>query len=444
MSIDFNEEIDESNTTIKYQVGSGTETDFTYTTDATIASGKCKETADSTDIYTCKYTVASGDTGLFKAKVSAFKDSAGNSGTAQTYNTTGITADTTAPTAPTGLDLDAEDDSAGTTGTNSDDYTNVTSGLTITGCAEDGSTVALYKGGTAINGATDTADGATGCTAPAKQFSVSISLAEGIHAITAKATDGASNTGTASTALSITVDTTAPTLTGGTLDLDAADDTGLSNTDNITKNTSGLSVSGTLSADPSTGDYIQLYNNGTTIASATDSTFTGTPARDWSIDIALANSTTPHPITAKVTDKAGNAGTATVALNITVDTTATTGTTTAPDLNAADDTGLSNTDNITSQTTGLTFTGTVASPVAGDYVQLYNGGTEITDAVSTAFTLNDSGNWTIDTSLTAGTHSITARVFDVAGNQEHRHRLRRPQRHHRHHRPRPTAPAPSP
>ena len=99
ITIDFSEEIDESNTTIKYQIGAGTETDFTYTTDATITSGKCKETTDTTDIYTCKYTVGASDNGLFKVKVSAFKDMAGNAGTAQTYNTSGVTTDTTAPTA---------------------------------------------------------------------------------------------------------------------------------------------------------------------------------------------------------------------------------------------------------------------------------------------------------------------------------------------------------
>ena len=98
ISIDFSEEIDENNTTIKYQVGSGTETDFTYTTDATIDSGECKETTDSTDIYTCKYTVGASDDGLFKTKVSAFKDVAGNAGTAQSYNSDGVTADTTDPT----------------------------------------------------------------------------------------------------------------------------------------------------------------------------------------------------------------------------------------------------------------------------------------------------------------------------------------------------------
>ena len=125
VSLDFSEEVDEDNTTVKYQIGSGTETSFTYTT-GTVTSGKCKETTDSTDVYSCKYTVASGDTGLFKAKVSAFKDIAGNSGTAQTYNATGITVDTTTPSKPTGLDLAATDD---TGSSNTDNLTKNTTGL---------------------------------------------------------------------------------------------------------------------------------------------------------------------------------------------------------------------------------------------------------------------------------------------------------------------------
>ena len=125
ITIDFSEEIVEANTTIKYQIGTGTETDFTYTT-STITSGKCKETTDSTDIYTCKYTIASGDTGLFKAKVSAFKDMAGNAGTAQTYNTTGVTADTTAPTATYAIT------NTGGNSSNSKNYLNASDTVSVT------------------------------------------------------------------------------------------------------------------------------------------------------------------------------------------------------------------------------------------------------------------------------------------------------------------------
>ena len=145
--------------------------------------------------------------------MSAFKDTAGNSGTAQSYNGTGITVDTATPSKPTSLDLAAADD----TGTsNTDNLTKNTTGLTITGCAEANSEVELFKGGTAFSTpATDTADGATGCTSPAKQFSISVPLDEqaSAYSITAKATDSAGNVSAASVALSITVDTTAPTIT---------------------------------------------------------------------------------------------------------------------------------------------------------------------------------------------------------------------------------------
>ena len=126
ITIDFSEEIDESNTTIKYQIGAGTETDFTYTTNATIASGQCKETTDSTDIYTCKYTVGSSDNGLFKVKVSAFKDVAGNAGTAQTYNTSGVTTDTTAPTATYAIT------NTGGNSSNSKNYLNASDTVSVT------------------------------------------------------------------------------------------------------------------------------------------------------------------------------------------------------------------------------------------------------------------------------------------------------------------------
>jgi len=70
-------------------------------------------------------------------------------------------------------------------------------------------------------------------------------LAEGLHHVVAYQTDVAGNVSGNSTALDITVDTTAPAAPTG-LDLAAADDTGSSSTDNITKNPSTLTISGSL------------------------------------------------------------------------------------------------------------------------------------------------------------------------------------------------------
>ncbi len=80
---------------------------------------------------------------------------------------------------------------------------------------------------------------------------------------------------------------------------------------------------------------------------------------------------------------------------------------TAPDLTAASDSGVSNADNITS-VANPTFTGTVE---AGSTVTLFDGATVIGTGVAAA------GTWTIAASTLAnGTHSITAKAADAAGN----------------------------
>ncbi|OGV69526.1 MAG: hypothetical protein A3K19_27890 [Lentisphaerae bacterium RIFOXYB12_FULL_65_16] len=108
--------------------------------------------------------------------------------------------DSTPPDAPTGLDLATADDT-GSSGT--DDLTKNTSGLTITGSAEAGSAVRLYEGVTLL---------ATGTAADFASLGLDISLTgDGAHNVTATATDVAGNVSVASSALTITVDTTAPT-----------------------------------------------------------------------------------------------------------------------------------------------------------------------------------------------------------------------------------------
>ena len=229
------------------------------------------------------------------------------------------TQDATAPGKPTKLDLD-EDDDTGLLDT--DNTTKNTTGLTITGCAEADSTVTLYEGNAALTG-TVTANGATGCTGTQKQFTKDISLTKGDQAytITATATDASNNASEASDALTITIKSIAPTITAGTLDLAAADDSG-TNDDDRTKTLEDLTLSGTLSGNPVTGDYVQLYDGNTLLTGATDNTFDGVNTRDWSADFTLPSTTRDgaRTINAKVHDIAGNAGTAT-SITLTIDTT---------------------------------------------------------------------------------------------------------------------------
>ena len=105
---------------------------------------------------------------------------------ATNYNPAGtLQIDTAAPAAPTGLSLDTTTDSA----TKGDGITNFAQ-VKINGTAEAGSTVTLYdSNGTTVLGS-GVANAVTGA------FSITTSsLSSGAHAITAKATDTAGNTG---------------------------------------------------------------------------------------------------------------------------------------------------------------------------------------------------------------------------------------------------------
>ncbi len=81
-----------------------------------------------------------------------------------------------------------------------------------------------------------------------------------------------------------------------------------------------------------------------------------------------------------------------------------------PRLLAADDTGISSSDDITNLTTSVTFTGTAP---AGNTVTLYSGSSEVGSGTATA-----GGTYSIATGsgFTAGTYSITTKDTDPFGN----------------------------
>ena len=398
--------------------------------------------------------------------------------------------------------------------------TNKISNLTIEGCAETDSSVQLYTNGVSIAGATGTAnDAGHTCDTNENGFSIDISLTEGTHKITAKATDGSGNTSDASEALTIDVDTTAPTTTltgvptgvnnietldvtvGGSevthyqyaifsgdsctnarysdsdtagtaiadkitttvptrdgsvilcvvgrdvagnwqtkdaattavwtrdnikptkptgLTLDANDDTGLSATDRITKETTDLTISGCAEADSA----IEILKDGqsfstkvTSTANEDDAACAGT-AKRFSADIALNEGDKEYNITAKATDQSGNISEESNALVITIKTTAPSITAANLDLATDDDSGTNTQDNITNQKTELTVSGTLSeSPSEGDYVQLYDGTTLLIGATDSTFTgVNHS--WSADFELSQeGVHTVNAKVLDVAGNE---------------------------
>jgi hypothetical protein len=293
-----------------------------------------------------------------------------------------VTIDTTAPAAPGAPDMTAASDD----GVSSSDNTTSLATPAFTGAAQAGAVVALFSGGTQIGSATANSAGVWTITSSA--------LTLGEHAITARATDPAGNTGPLSAALPVTI-VAAPPPPPSTPDLAAGSDSGASSTDNLT-NDNTPTLTGTAVA----GATVQLSDGATVVGSVNADS-----AGAWSITTpALADGA--HVLTATATTASG-ASAASAALTITIDTAAPAAPT-VPDMTAASDNGVSTTDNTTSLATPA-FTGAAQ---AGALVALFSDGAQVGSA-----TANSAGVWTITSSaLTLGDHAITTRATDLAGN----------------------------
>ena len=126
--------------------------------------------------------------------------------------------DRTKPNKPTGLDLLTSFDTGASA---TDNIINLITEITIEGCAETNSTVAVYVNGTLEDG-TVTADGSdttitcTGTNMSAwKKDDITLTARSSAHSITAKATDAVGNISSSSQSLSIKVDNTVPTVSYG-------------------------------------------------------------------------------------------------------------------------------------------------------------------------------------------------------------------------------------
>ena len=262
--------------------------------------------------------------------------------------------------------------------------------LTVGGTAEAGSTVTVYDtDGTTVVGTGVATGGA---------FSITTSvLGEGVHTLTARATDAAGNQGASSTAFHVTIDTSAP---GAPSITAIAGDSGTAG-DHVT-NDQTLTLSGTAEA----GDTVEIFRDGVSIGT----TVAGVGG-DWSLaDVNLLADGT-YQFTARATDGAGNQGAASAAFQVTIDTTAPV----APTFGSVTDnvapvTGLV-ADNGTTNDTTLTIDGTAE---LGSTVTVYD--TDGTTVVGTGVATGGAGPITTS-ALSEGAHTLTLRATDAAGNQ---------------------------
>ncbi|MFZ6711025.1 Ig-like domain-containing protein, partial [Undibacterium sp. TC9W] len=315
-------------------------------------------------------------------------DAAGNSGTAFSR---AYVLDTTPPTTTIATASFSAD-----TGTSSTDFITKTAAQTISGTLSANMVAGEIVEVSLDNGSTWTS--AT-TTVGMNTWSLSGVTLTTSSTLKVRVSDVAGNSGTAFSQAYV-LDTTAPTTTIATATFSA--DTGTSGTDFITK-TAAQTISGTLSSNMVTGDIVEVsLDNGSTWTNATTTVGQST----WSLSgTTLSASST---LKVRVTDNAGNSG-LTFSQAYVLDTTAPAAPST-PDMTAATDTGVSNTDNITANTTPI-FTGTAE---ANSTVKLYD-----TDGVTLlgTNTADGAGNWSITSSaLAVGSHFIKATATDAAGN----------------------------
>jgi uncharacterized repeat protein (TIGR03803 family) len=223
-------------------------------------------------------TVTADASGAWSYQVGVLADGSSHSYSVTASNAGGVSpmsgvlsfvVDTTPPPAPTGLA-----DTAIVGG-----YVNKahdTSAQTLTGHAEAGAVITVYDNGSKIG--ITTANASTG----AWTYNLGV-LADGVQSLTTTATDAAGNTGSASAALTFTVDATPPVPV----------------VDNVTGTSKGQSiVSGTSEA----GSTVTLFDSGQQVGAATAGA-DGT----WSVTLKL-NGGSIHSFTETAVDLAGNTG----------------------------------------------------------------------------------------------------------------------------------------
>ena len=264
-----------------------------------------------------------------------------------------------------------------------DGITNVNT-PTVYGTAEPYSTVTVLDGGHALGTTTANAAGAWQYT--------SSQLNDGVHTITATATDLAGNTSQASQAISITI----VTKIGNVQVQGITPDTGLSNNDGIT-NVRNISLLGR--SDPN--DFVQVYRNGVSIG-----TTTANAQGNWTFNYtgtSLANGS--YNFAASASDVAGNVTALSQPYTVTIDT----ATPKAPVVS-----GLTESNGVNGNQT-LTISGTA---VAQSQVTVYLAGTAIGRT-----NVNGQGQWTFNYNANTtnfqfanGTYLFTAQIEDLAGN----------------------------
>jgi hypothetical protein len=356
--------------------------------DLTVSGGTLSGLGTTGAVRTATFTPTAGvnnGTASIDVASGTFSDAAGNGNTAA-GNGPAIAYDTLAPSNPSVPVLAAADDK----GDSSSDGITSKGTLQFSGTADAGATVKLYDtDGTTVVGS-GSADGSG-------NWSFNATLAAGTHTIKAVAFDAAGNASGVVTGPQVTVDTTPPTLsiTSNAATLKAGDTATITFTFSEDPGSS-FSWDGTTGSVAVSGGTLSAISGTGLTRTATFTPTADTDAGSAHISVA---SGTYH-------DLAGNDGAASNTLTLGYDTLAPAAPGT-PDLATGNDTGASDSDNVT-KANPLSFSGSADN---GTTVRLYDGATEVGHVTASG------GTWTIPVAgLGEGSHTLTAVAYDAAGN----------------------------
>ncbi|WP_417323564.1 Ig-like domain-containing protein [Enterobacter cloacae] len=236
------------------------------------------------------------------------------------------------------------------------------------------------------------------------RYTDSRTLTDDTYQYQVRVIDNAGNVG-ATDSQDVVIDLTAPVATSITVD-SISQDTGLSDSDFITSDTQ-ISLKGTLGAALGSGDHVQISLDGG--QNWTDVSVSGL---SWTYVDGRTLADGDYNYQLRVIDDAGNIS-ATVSQVVTIDTVVPDASKTIAIDSISDDTGLSNSDFITSDTS-LTLHGSLGATLAdGEYAQIsIDGGVTWQNVIVTG------NNWYyVDgRTLANQTYDYYVRVVDAAGN----------------------------
>lgn len=391
-----------------YGVGSAIDITLTLTEDVTVSGTLSTLSLDidgvarqavfvsaASGVLTYRYTVQAGDnTGASGLIVDAngialngdtMRDAGSNDAdlSYSQWNSVNVIVDTTAPVDP------VVTTPAGAISTNQ--ATTLISGTH----AEDGVTISLYAD---VNndGVADNATVLDDTIVVAGAWTLSAALStDSDNNFVVVASDAASNVSAPQNVPTITQDATVPVAPSAP-DLDAASDSGVSSTDNITKNTT-LILTGTAEA----GASVVLSSHLDGVLGTVNADGSG----DWSVN-ATSVSPGTHSITAVATDIAGNSSVASSALSVTIDTSAPTSSAIAHQ-------------NIQPGESSSTLAFTIADDVTAATDILVTPASSDTTVVPLAGVVlvgSEADRGVTVTALGSGTSTITLTLVDIAGN----------------------------